>query len=116
MRMWMVDPKILCQKHLCGEHLETHMLCGSLKKKIKVSGYINNNLFEPKSLKSRHDELANEMINRGYNHKSSLEMNGNEINYLSENEQNTKIDLKKSTFELLDRCPECNKRFLNMRV
>lgn len=30
MRMWMVDPKIMCRKHLLGEHLELHMLAGCI--------------------------------------------------------------------------------------
>ena len=40
----MVDPKFLCQKHLCGEHLECHMFLGTLKKNKKVDGYLKNNL------------------------------------------------------------------------
>jgi hypothetical protein len=30
MRMWMVPPKVMCRKHLLGEHVEIHMLAGSL--------------------------------------------------------------------------------------
>jgi len=28
MRMWMLNPKALCRKHLMGEHVEIHMLVG----------------------------------------------------------------------------------------
>jgi len=112
MRMWLIDPKILCQKHLCGEHVEMHMFLGTLKKKIKVSGYINNNLFEPKVLKSRHDELANEMILRGYKHKTPLDITIEQIQYLPNNEKEAKINKVESFKELIKRCDICNSRFL----
>ena len=72
MRMWLCDPKILCQKHLCGEHLETHMFLGSLKKGKKVDGFLSNNLFEPMALYWRHKQLSLEMVDRGYKHKSEM--------------------------------------------
>ena len=62
MRMWLVNPEIMCQKHLCGEHVEMHMFLGTLKKRKKVDGYITNNLFEPRLLYQRHKNLAEEMI------------------------------------------------------
>jgi hypothetical protein len=31
MRMWMVNPRIMCGNHLLGEHLETHMFYGIIK-------------------------------------------------------------------------------------
>ena len=62
MRMWLVDPKILCQKHLCGEHVEMHMFLGTLKKGKKIDGFLKNNLFEPRVLHKRHEELKEEMI------------------------------------------------------
>jgi hypothetical protein len=112
MRMWMVDPKILCQKHLCGEHLETHMFLGSLKNGKKIDGFITNNLFEPRSLYQRHEDLKNEMIRRGYNHKS--EMNEHEcecILNLSIEQQYWEIDKLKAFRDLLNRCPECLRRY-----
>ena len=35
MRQWMVDPRLLCRKHLLGEHVENHMFIGTLKR-VKV--------------------------------------------------------------------------------
>jgi len=75
MRMWMVNPKILCQKHLFGEHVELHMFIGTLKRKISISGYIENNLLEILSIEQRHSELLTEIIDRKYNHKSPLIIN-----------------------------------------
>ena len=110
MRMWMVDPKILCQKHLCGEHVETHMFLGTLRKQIKIQGYINNNLFQPKALKERHDLLSQEMIRRGYNHMTPLDFSLNDIAHLTVEQQNATVDVKTSLQDLISRCPECRKK------
>lgn len=112
MRQWMVDPRLMCRKHLLGEHAEHHMLIGSLKRKKSISGFIRNNLLEPKSIEKRHNELVKEMNRRGYNHKTEL----NNINleeliaYLPLKEQNYIIDSNKSQTELFRRCPKCSKR------
>jgi hypothetical protein len=115
MRMWLCDPKIMCQKHLCGEHLETHMFLGSLKKRKKIDGYIKNNLFEPRSLYQRHKDLADEMIKRGYNHKTDIrEEECGCVLDLPVEKQYWEIDKEKSLKDLLKRCPECNKRFMRV--
>ena len=72
MRMWLCDPKIMCQKHLCGEHVEMHMFLGTIKKGKKIDGYLKNNLLEPMALYWRHKQLELEMIDRGYNHNSEM--------------------------------------------
>ena len=114
MRMWLCDPKIMCQKHLCGEHLEMHMFLGSLKKGKKIDGYIANNLFEPRSLLQRHEDLADEMIERGYNHKSYMkEEDCSYILDLSIEKQYWEIDKDAALKDLLDRCPECCKRTIS---
>jgi hypothetical protein len=111
MRMWMVNPKNMCRKHLLGEHLECHMFAGTLKKEISINGYISNNLFEPTSLISRHDDLRNEIIRRGYNHKSEININEviNSCQLLSESQMNFHIDKIKSYNDLISRCSECKK-------
>lgn len=38
MRMWNINPRYMCRKHLLGEHVETHMLVGSLRKEKSVQG------------------------------------------------------------------------------
>jgi hypothetical protein len=111
--MWMVDPRILCRKHLLGEHLETHMFWGIIKKKCvsSLKGYVENNLLEIKSLKKRHDELVREMENRNYHHNTPMEvLEENEI----ENIRQIEIDKEASLKELLKRCNECNKRYMRL--
>ena len=110
MRMWLCDPKIMCQKHLCGEHVEMHMFLGSLKKGKKIDGFLEKNLFEPMALYWRHNELAREMSDRGYNHQS--EMYGADIVLDMPDEKRTnRIDREKALEDLLSRCPECRSRF-----
>ena len=103
MRMWMVNPKIMCRKHLLGEHVELHMSVGTIKKGISVKGYLDDNLLEPESIYRRHHELVLEMEARGYNHKSPLELIP--IN------MSKRIDREASLKELLRRCPECAERY-----
>ena len=107
MRMWMVDPKIMCRQHLLGEHAELHMLIGTLQKGISVKGYLDDNLMEPESMYSRHDELVAEMGARGYNHKSPMKL-------LSVN-MSRKIDREAALRELLRRCPECRSGYNQLK-
>lgn len=117
MRMWMVDPRILCQKHLCGEHLEMHMYLGALRCSHTLTGFLKNNLFEPKKLFERHNELAKEMLNRGYKHKS--DMCEQEVltclDNLCEIEKNIIINKEKSLIDLLGRCPKCEERLMMIK-
>ncbi len=105
MRMWMVDPKILCQQHLLGEHVETHMFVGTIKNGYSVQGYLDNNLLDISQLAQRHEDLAAEMTSRGMNHQSPLPSipTGRNIPV-------TPIDVDAALAELLRRCPECVER------
>jgi hypothetical protein len=109
MRMWMTDPKTMCRKHLLGEHVECHMFLGHLKKKRKITKYIENNCLEPTSLKKRHDELAKEIKRRGYNHNSPLDFKKEFIDYLPYEHKNYKVDIKASLRDLVTRCKDCKK-------
>jgi len=67
----MVDPKTLCRNHLLGEHFELHKFRHMFEKKKDVSTRIKRGQIFPKLMKVRHDELAKEMVRRGYKHCSS---------------------------------------------
>ena len=84
MRLWIVDPKIMCRQHLMAEHNECHMFLGTFKKGTRVTGFIEKNQLEAQSVGKRHDELALEMIDRGYNHQTPLD-EAELIGYLIEN-------------------------------
>lgn len=75
MRIWDIDQRELCRKHLLGEHRELHAVWNILTKEKK--GYSNH----PETVRwkgklaalyKRHEELVEEMEKRGYNHKSPL--------------------------------------------
>lgn len=110
MRMWMVDPLILCRKHLLGEHGEIHKHLHNFIKQHSISGRIKGNAIEPLSLNCRHDQLAKEMVRRGYNHNSPLDI-VIDFSYLIAYERNYKINRAKSLALLLDRCRDCACRY-----
>lgn len=62
----MVDPAVLCRKHLLGEHVECHMFVGAILKGISLAGYKAKGLIEIHNLKLRHEALSREMLKRGY--------------------------------------------------
>ena len=104
----MIDAKLLCKKHLLGEHGEIHKHRHNFVKQHSISGRIVPIVqIEPNSMKKRHDDLANEMLRRGMNHQSSYDQPN--LSYLPENEQCALVDIQKSLSDLSDRCPECRK-------
>ena len=108
MRMWMVNPSRLCRKHLLGEHGEIHKHRHNFVKRHKMDG--RKGQIEPQAMQSRHDELAQEMIRRGYNHNSPYEMP--DIGYLGEF---PRVDVRKSIADLCGRCEECGKLLTNKK-
>lgn len=102
MRMWMINPSLLCNKHLLGEHVECHMFAGTLKKGISIKGYLDNKLLEIHNLKERHELLAKEIIKRNMKHNSILDLPDNLIYKAGE------IDIEKNIKDLKSRCKRCN--------
>lgn len=106
MRMWMVDPKVLCNKHLLGEHGEIHKHHHNFVKQHNIAKRISPVVqIEPQSMQSRHDVLAKEMLRRGMNHQSPFEQP--DISYLTIAERYTVVDVQNSLRDLSSRCPEC---------
>lgn len=105
--MWVIDPRIMCRKHLLGEHVELHMFLSSMKRGLDLSGYARNNLFEPRSLEERHRALAIEMRNRGYRHASPMP----HIVFKTDRYPDTKVDSISSLADLLTRCSVCKARY-----
>lgn len=112
-RMWMGNPESYCRNHLLGEHKEIHQLLGTIKKKMRVGGYVQNNCIEITAMKDQHDKLVIEMEKRGWNHKSPL-INQDEINevasYLPKEHMIAKVDVESSNKERFCRCEECRRR------
>ena len=102
MRMWNVDPKVMCRKHLLGEHVEMHMFVGTIIKGVSLHGYVTGGLVQTQDIEKRHGELVAEMERRGMHHKSPLQLS---LPIAPEGEVNSAANL----IELARRCPECAK-------
>ena len=103
MRMWMVDPELMCRKHLLGEHVEIHMMVGSLRCGRSIAGHLDRGQLEPQAARARHRALAAEMQGRGYQHASPLPGHGR----LTAKQQTAKVNAAWSLTELRRRCAEC---------
>lgn len=104
MRMWMVNPKVMCRQHLLGEHVEIHMFIGTINLQKKVDGYLEKGLLEIHNLYTRHKELVEEMKRRGYNHRSDVDEKWKYAKRLGE------IDKIKNLKALSNRCSRCRSR------
>jgi len=102
MRVWNIDPKLLCNQHLLGEHFEIHCFRGSIIKNKSIKGYIEKGFVEVHNLRKRHNKLAEEIINRGMNHKSEFEK--------CKHWEAGIIDIQENLKELKKRCGACNYR------
>ena len=103
MRMWMINPTLLCRQHLLGEHHEIHKHRHVFVRKYSVAG--RRGQIEPESMKMRHDELAHEMTRRGMNHNS--EYTQPDLSYLPDEDRLGLADIEASVKYLMDRCPDC---------
>lgn len=108
MRLWMVDPKIMCKRHLLGEHVESHMFLGHMKKEKSIAGFIKHNCYDSRLFK-RHEQLKKEMLSRGYRHDS--EMDEQEVFGIVDEYPQAKVNRKKSLADLIERCEHCRKRY-----
>lgn len=105
----MVDPRVMCAKHLLGEHGEIHKHRHNFVKKHSIRGRVIPKVqIEPSSMKSRHDVLADEMRLRGMNHKSPYEMP--DISHLPDDVRLARVLIHESIADLHDRCPLCKER------
>jgi len=89
------------------------MFLGALKKQRRLKGFFLNNCFEPKSLKTSHDEIVLEMLHRTYNHNTPLSQEevDEAIQYLTDEERTWCIDRDASLKMLLMKCTKCGSRF-----
>ena len=103
MRMWLVDPTKLCDQHLRGEHVELHMLVGAIHKKMwpSIKGLARDGFIDTTKAVERHKLIAEEMVRRGFNHKSPLpSFDDPQIGVDS-------VSVDKSVSDLRFRCKKC---------
>jgi hypothetical protein len=109
MRMWLVDPALLCRQHLLGEHKEVHMLAGCVRKGKTLGRYLTDGLVDPTLLRERHEQLVEEMGRRGYNHRSPLQ------DHVYEGLRG-RVNPDANLIELARRCPACRAKILAAHV
>ena len=113
MRMWMVDPELMCMQHILGEHREIHALVGSIKRtkpsyegcerhRNNLVGLARDGFIELKSLKKRHEELAKYFKN----HSSPIEEVPS-LEFLPKEVKIAKVDRGKAIQDLVDRPESC---------
>lgn len=76
MRIWDVDPALLCRQHLLGEHRELHGLWNILvhnKRGYSLHPETRRWVGKQAALFERHEQLVREMSRRGYAHSSPLD-------------------------------------------
>ena len=109
MRMWMVDPRVMCRQHLLGEHAEIHMFIGTINRKKSVKGYLEKGLLEIHNLYNRHEELVKEMKRRGYNHHSEVDEKWKFVEKVGTINRDMNVD------ELFNRCSKCKVQHSSFR-
>ena len=109
MRMWMVNPRIMCRQHLLGEHAEIHMFIGTINRKKSVKGYLEKGLLETHNLYNRHEELVKEMKRRGYNHYSEVDEKWKFV------EKAGFVNMDENVDELINRCSKCKRQHSTIR-
>ena len=109
MRMWMVEPKLMCDRHLYGEHYELHMLAGTLIKGRSIDGYLAKGLLEPQNIFPRHSSLSLEMARRKGTAYSRLP---NPFLFGAPILLRGHVDRLQSVADLVARCPECEEKIL----
>jgi len=80
MRIWDVEPKLLCRKNLLAEHRELHGLWNILTKHGGQGGYSRHPetlrwVGKERALYQRHQALIAEFARRGYKHHTPLDEN-----------------------------------------
>ena len=105
MRMWNIDPKLMCRQHLLGEHVEMHMFKAVILGGKSVNGYLKNGLLNLGEIKKRHDVLVYEMIRRGFEHKSPM-------NSFNEGKETITVSTRNNLVDLHKRCSACKELFI----
>lgn len=105
-RQWNTDPRLMCQKHLLGEHFEIHKSLGLIRHGRSVYGWVRKGQVDPITYYARHAQLVFEMMRRGGNHKTDLDTLGLVL-------PQGNIDLEYNKIDLSTRCEKCREGIEN---
>jgi hypothetical protein len=93
---------------LLGIHSECHKFLPSWRKHQRIDGRLAGNQMECATYKQRHDDIAAEMLRRGYSHQSPLEQP--DFSYLPPSQQVFRVPAAgqaDNRSRLAQRCPSC---------
>jgi hypothetical protein len=107
-RMWMVDPRIMCTRHLCQEHCEIHRLVANLRKGRNVRKYLLQQVIDISSIYARHEEIEDEIIARGGKLDSPL--SAVECVAFARWYGSVTINMSRSLSDLSSCCKQCQKK------
>jgi len=114
MRMWHLDPRFFCRPHLLGAHKEIHTGEWYIQheKYNTLHGHEAKKQFDVTLLIHDHDEIAAELLRRGYKHHSPIKQDTHEkIERYTEQFGVFPVDVKMNLEDLLGRCPECRANY-----
>jgi hypothetical protein len=107
--MWGIDPALLCDQHLLGEHTEMHQVAGTIEHhphgEAIAEGHAERQQVDTSLIGRRHDELAAELQRRGMDHDSPLDYE-DELDLGS-------LDIEANLADLKARCDDCQTRIEN---
>jgi len=105
-RLWAINPTVLCDQHLLGEHKEMHQEAGTIDNhphgEAIAEGHAEKGQVDTSMIQARHDELAHEMKRRGMNHDSPMNWDDPlDIGF---------VDVEENKRDLAERCEDCQER------
>jgi len=120
MRMWMINPKLMCLKHILGEHAQIHRYYNPFSRHYNIDKRIQPIvMIEPQNMKKRHDRLEEELNRR----RETGEVKGlkktspyilPDLSYLPQAQREAKMDKFMSMQALMERCPVCKERIMKL--
>lgn len=110
MRMYMIDTRLMCKRHLLEEHANIHVLAGLLDNEKAIVRLAHSGAVELRSIVERHDVLAKEMLRRGLYHRSPLR--DAPIDHLPPSVRASEADTNAGKLHLISTCPACAKRLV----
>ena len=88
------------------------MFASAIRENKSIASYLANGLVETEQIVRRHNELAKEMLNRGYRHRSDISEEDIRVikKYSARNGNSGHVNVERSIRDLLARCNECAQR------
>jgi len=114
MKMYLVNPEVMCSQHLEEEHRSIHVIGDMIKNNFDVEEFVDNKLFDLGQLKKRHDELEKEMEIRGCWNNNPLDIivpkDHKYYNVIVNQRPMNNVDTYQNRKELLRHCSRCWER------